>query len=210
MTTQEIAKECAEKISANLCAPSDYPLPPSSVTNRCEPLVLAALEAATAELSASRDAFAADESKLRAECAKQHFTLIEKDAEIARLHALTLTESQSAQVSIAPDWNYRRAPECDTAAREANIDGLLTFIILRHSAWDRTPDDNPNKAVYLEARDNAIRELKWRAKELWNDNDLRARKSQRLVETLNAVRDVLKERAGYEDPVPQSKIRLLW
>ena len=118
--------------------------------------------------------------------------------------------SQSAQVSIAPDWNYRRAPECDTAAREANIDGLLTFIILRHSAWDRTPDDNPNKAVYLEARDNAIRELKWRAKELWNDNDLRARKSQRLVETLNAVRDVLKERAGYEDPVPQSKIRLLW
>lgn len=42
-TPEQIAAETAEKISANLCAPSDYPLPPSSVKDRCRPFILAAL-----------------------------------------------------------------------------------------------------------------------------------------------------------------------
>ncbi len=109
-----------------------------------------------------------------------------------------------------PDWSARRAPECDTAARDVCIDGLLTFILMRHYAWESTVADNPHKPVYLEARDNAIRELKWRIMELWHDNDLRDRMNQRLCETLGSIRDVMKDRAAYEAPVPSARARLIW
>ena len=95
-------------------------------------------------------------------------------------------------------WEPCRAPECDTAAREASIDGLLTFILMRHGAWSSADDSNPHKAIYLEARDNAICELKWRILENWHEADLHCRKWQRLGETLDAIRDVMTERAGYE------------
>ncbi len=109
-----------------------------------------------------------------------------------------------------PDWTPQRAPECDTAAREADIDGLLTFILIRQGAWSSASDNNPHKAIYLEARDNAIRELKWRVMELWSENDHRDRHAQRLCETLDAVRGVMKERAAYEKPVESRNVRLFW
>lgn len=110
----------------------------------------------------------------------------------------------------SPNWVPERAPEVDTVARDANVDGLLTLILLRHSAWEHTSDSNPHKPTYLEARDNAIRELKWRVQELWTENDLRTRKAQRLVETIRAIGGVIKEREGYEQPIESSKVKLFW
>lgn len=99
------------------------------------------------------------------------------------------------------DWEPRRAPECDTAARTSNFDGLLVLVLIRHGAWGGAGDDNPRKAVYLEARDNAVRELKWRILQNWHESERHCRMAQRLVETLESVRALMSDRAGYEEPL---------
>jgi hypothetical protein len=55
-----------------------------------------------------------------------------------------------------------RAPDCDTAAREATIDGLITLLLLRHSALLGVSGDHPHREIIRQARDNAQAELKWR------------------------------------------------
>lgn len=55
-----------------------------------------------------------------------------------------------------------RSPYTDTACREADMDGLITLLLLRHSALLKISDGHPHLAVITQARNNACNELKWR------------------------------------------------
>ena len=55
-----------------------------------------------------------------------------------------------------------RALETDTAVREADLRGVLTFLQIRHGAWCTSAPDNPHRPIYAEARESAIREVLWR------------------------------------------------
>lgn len=106
-----------------------------------------------------------------------------------------------------------RAPECDTEAREATIDRLIAFILIRHGAWQSAAQDNPRREIYLQARDNAVTELTWRIKSLWHDCELHERRACRLHETLDALRAVMKDREGYEThpkPPALTNPKLFW
>ncbi len=63
---------------------------------------------------------------------------------------------------LAPTACSVRALECDTAAREATIDGLIGLLLLRHSSLLTISADHPHKDAIKSARDSAQAELKWR------------------------------------------------
>jgi hypothetical protein len=57
-----------------------------------------------------------------------------------------------------------RAMESDTAAREADIDGLINLLLFRHSSLFTFSSDHPHEEIIImrQARDSAQAELKWR------------------------------------------------
>lgn len=55
-----------------------------------------------------------------------------------------------------------RALESDTEARNANADGLVTLLLLRHSALLKVTADHPHRDIIQQARDSAQREIVWR------------------------------------------------
>jgi hypothetical protein len=61
----------------------------------------------------------------------------------------------------APMRNVR-ANECDEEARSATIDGLLGLVMLRQAILTRIERAHPHFSTIEQARDSAVREVKWR------------------------------------------------
>ena len=74
----------------------------------------------------------------------------------------TTLEKPEARAGCAPLGGSVRELECDTAAREATIDGLIGLLLLRHSSLLTISADHPHKDAIKSARDSAQAELKWR------------------------------------------------
>lgn len=55
-----------------------------------------------------------------------------------------------------------RALASDTAAREADVAGVIALLQLRYSAWLNSDDSNPHRPIYSLAVDSARREILWR------------------------------------------------
>jgi hypothetical protein len=55
-----------------------------------------------------------------------------------------------------------RALESDKAVRDGDDNHVIGLLMLRQSVVSKTADDNPQKPVYIAARDSAYAELRWR------------------------------------------------
>jgi len=55
-----------------------------------------------------------------------------------------------------------RSPHTDTACRDADTSDLIGLILLRQASFQQLSDDHPHRPAIMQARDNAVAELRWR------------------------------------------------
>lgn len=75
---------------------------------------------------------------------------------------MTFSSPVEERTQIAMALAPARSPHTDTACRDSDTSGLIDLIMLRQASFSRCNDEHPHRMVIMQARDNAVAELRWR------------------------------------------------